>query len=208
MYKKHNAWILLVALIAFSQKSHAQFVLEPFISEDNLIIESWLFKEIDEQKKFNLFSLNESDYDFDTENSTFLSYSVFGYDWIKGFGPVLGYRFLESYAAALGGIQYAFYKEGFFITVNLTSEFKSDPNIELFSIVQYRKKITSSFTAFTQLQLSTNFISEDHSFSFQRFRVGADLGQFQAGFGLNQVQVGTGLDYTASPGIFLRMELY
>ena len=53
MYKKHNAWILLVALIAFSQKSYAQFVLEPFISEDNLIIESWLFKEIDEQKKFN-----------------------------------------------------------------------------------------------------------------------------------------------------------
>ena len=208
MIKKTPSVLALSLILGSSLQGFSQFVVEPFVGDDNIVIESWFFKTIDEKGKFNVFNLNEAIYDFDTETTSFLSYAVFGYDLKKGFGPALGWRFTEPDGAALGGVQYAYYQENFFITANLTSEFRKNPNIELYSIIQYRKKINDKLAAFSQLQFSTIFRDESHNFSFQRLRLGVDFGKFQTGLGLNQTQFGRNFDYSADPGIFLRMELY
>jgi hypothetical protein len=87
-----------------SYKSHAQFVVEPFVSTDEFIMETWFFKTIDESKRFSIFSLNEAKYNFESEDTSLLSYGLVGFDWLKGFGPVTGWRINNYNAAALAGL--------------------------------------------------------------------------------------------------------
>jgi len=93
-----------------------------------------------------------------------------------------------------------------YTTVN--TELKDNPNFELYVLAQYRPQITEKFKAFSQLQVSMNFNEDDHVYSLYRLRLGADLGKIQTGIGLEQTMTGPNWDYKATPGIFIRMELY
>ena len=201
--------ILLGAIYLFTAPvSFAQFVIEPFVSEDNLILESWYFNTIDQSKRLSVFSLNEINHNYDTESTSFLSYGVVGFDWKKGFGPIVGWRFSPYTAAALAGVQYGFYRENFFAIVNVSSELKSNPNLELYSMIQYRRPITEKLKGFTQLQISKNFVDANHAFSLYRLRVGGDFGKIQTGIGLEQTMAGEDWNHEIAPGLFLRLELY
>ena len=205
---KAKLMILCCAFFFISQQSQAQFILEPFVGNDDFILESWYYNSINESKSLSIFSLNEARHNFETESNSFLSYGVLGYDWKKGFGPIIGWRISPYSAAALAGFQYGIYRENFFIILNLNSELKKDPNLEMYSIIQYRKPITEKFKAFSQLQISKNFTVDNHSFSLYRFRLGADLGKIQTGIGLEQTMSGKNWSYDIQPGFFVRLELY
>lgn len=200
--------LICCAYFLTSQQSLAQFVIEPFVSDENLILESWYFNTIDKSKRLSIFSLNEANYNYDSESTSFLSYGVVGFDLIKGLGPVAGWRFSQYSSAALAGLQYGFYRENFFAILILNSELKKDPNLEFYSIIQYRRQLSEKLKAFSQLQISKNFTTDNHSFSLYRLRLGVDLGKVQTGIGLEQTMLGEDFDYELAPGLFLRLELY
>ncbi|MEO1022885.1 MAG: hypothetical protein AAFW89_10090 [Bacteroidota bacterium] len=201
--------LFILFLLSLGQgKAYAQFVIEPFVASEQTVVETWAFKTIDPNKQFNVFNLNEAAYDHDRETTSLFSYTVFGVDIKKGFGPALGWRFTPGYAAFLGGLQYSIYTKSVLVTLNLTSEFKKNPNIEGYALAQYRFQLSEQLGFFSQLQWSTNVADGNHDFSFQRIRVGLDLAPFQFGLGINQNQFGTNLDNEVFPGLFTRIELY
>ena len=206
--RSSRIFLLIICCFALSQKSFSQFVIEPFVSNDQLILESWYFNTIDESKRLSVFALNESIYDYDTESSSLLSFGMFGYDWIKGFGPIAGWRLSEQSSAALGGLQYGFYRENFFLITYLNSELKSDPNFEFYTITQFRPQLSEKLKGFGQLQISKNFNTDIHTFSLYRLRLGADLGKIQTGLGLDQTFFGEDWESDIAPGFFVRLELY
>jgi hypothetical protein len=191
-----------------TQQSQAQFVAEPFVNDDDFILETWYFNTIDEGKRFSIFNLNEAKYSFETEASSLLSYGLVGYDWVKGFGPVVGWRINPYAAAALAGIQYGYYREHFLAYATLNTELKIDPNFEFYTLLQYRPQLTEKLKAFSQLQISKNFNSDNHTFSLYRLRLGLDLKKFQTGLGLEQTFAGADWGHSIAPGLFFRMELY
>ena len=134
--QKAKPLTLILALFFISHQSFAQFVLEPFVSTDELILESWYFNTIDENKRLSIFNLNEAKYDFDSESSSVLSYGILGYDLGKGFGPMTGWRVTSYSAAALLGLQYGHYRENFLAFFTVNSEVKDDPNFEFYSLLQ------------------------------------------------------------------------
>lgn len=206
MKTSYPGLLTFIILMLPDLQSQAQTIVETAVTDDNLFFEAWLAKPIDKDYKFVLFNLNTAEYNFDSEETIFMSYTIVSYDWIKGFGPALGTRLLKDRAVGLGGVQYTFYSEKFFITTNFTSEIKSNPDFELFSIVQYRPKLSEKVKGFFQGQFSFNFNAEEHLFSFQQFRLGTDSGLVQAGFALNQFQFGPDWDYDIQPGLFFRLE--
>ncbi len=200
--------LFLTLLIVSQRQAQAQFVLEPFVSNDDFILESWYFKTIDESKRFSVFALNEAKFNFDTDQSTVLSYGLVGFDWKGGFGPVTGWRASENGTAALAGFQYGVYRENFLAYMTVNREVKSDPNYEFYSLIQYRKPINEKLKGFSQLQISKNFQDNNHTFSLYRLRLGLDLGKFQTGIGIEQNMIGEGWDHKINAGLFVRMELY
>ncbi len=209
---KSRGWIRVILLCisgwVLSHQTSAQFVLEPFASKDNLILESWYYNSIDEARRLSIFNLNEANYNYETGGTSFLSYGVVGFNWKKGFGPITGWRLTAASSAALAGLQYGIYGEDFFVFFYLNSELKKDPNFEFYSISQYRRKINDKLKAYGQLQFSNNFKDNAHYYSFYRLRLGVDLGKIQTGFGLEQTLIGEDWDYDIAPGLFVRLELY
>ncbi len=197
-----------VGLFLLALQSSAQFVVEPFVSGDKFILESWYFNTVDEAHRLSIFTLNEASYDYNTENTSILSYGVVGYDLKGGFGPVGGWRMSQQGSAAIAGVQYGKYGENFLLYSNVNAELKDDPSFEFYVLAQFRPQITDKFKAFSQLQVSMNFTQDDHAYSLYRLRLGADLGKIQTGFGLEQTAAGPNWAYNATPGVFLRMELY
>ena len=197
---------MVLSLWAFTQKAKAQNVIEAYLGEDFFNLETWLTKSFDKEYRISLFNLNTAEHNFDAEETTFMSYSIVSYNWLKGFGPAVGTRLLKDRWVALGGPQYTYYTEKFFVTANFTSEFKSNPDFEFFSIIQFRPQITQKIDGFLQGQFSFNFNSEEHLLSFQYVRLGADLGTVQAGLAFNQFQFGSDWEYDLQPGLFLRLE--
>ena len=195
-------------LFAFSGfKSSAQFVVEPFVSNEDLINASWYFKTIDDAQKLIIFSLNESKYNFESEASSVFSYGVMGYDLAKGFGPAVGWRITPYSAAALAGIQYGFYRENFLAYFIANAELKENTSMEFYSLLQYRTSLTEKLRGFSQLQTSTNFTTDAHSFSLHRLRLGLDFGKIQTGVGLENTMAGQDWDRTTNAGLFVRLEL-
>ena len=197
-------FILLLVVTSFQIK--AQTVLESTVTDETFIMETWWTKSIDKEYKFVLFNLNTAEYNFNLKEATFMSYSILNIDLFKGFGPVVGTRVLKDRVVGLGGFQYTHFREGIFITANFTSELRGNPDFELFSLIQYRPQITEKIKGFTQGQISFNFNSQSHIFSFQQLRLGVDLGLIQTGFALNQFQFGQDWLYNIQPGFFLRLE--
>ena len=200
--------LLSVLGLVISQQSFSQYVLEPFVSDDNMILESWYYNTITESKRLSLFNLNEVNYNYDTESSSLLSYGVLGYDLAKGFGPIVGWRLSALSSATLAGVQYGLYRENFFAFFYLNSELKNNPNFEFYTITQYRPQITDRFKGFGQLQISKNFNEDMHTYSLYRLRLGADLGKIQTGVGVDQTFAGGDWESNIAPGVFLRLELY
>ena len=199
----NSSSILLITVISFQLK--AQTVLESTVTDETFIMETWWTKPIDKEYKFVLFNLNTAEYNFDLKEATFMSYSILNIDLFKGFGPVAGIRVLKDRVVGLGGLQYTYFREKLFITANFTSELKNNPDFEFFSLLQYRPQITEKIKGFIQGQFSLNFNSQNHIFSFQQLRLGADLGLIQTGFALNQFQFGQDWHYDIQPGFFLRL---
>jgi len=183
-----------------------QTVFETTSTNDNFLMESWWVKPFDSAYKFSLFNLNTAEYNYESEESLLMSYSIVSYNAFKGFGPALGTRILSNKLVSLGGIQYTFYTEKFFVTANFTSEIIDNPDFELYSIVQYRPQITEKLKGFFQGQLSFNFNSDVHLLSFQQLRLGADLGLVQTGLAANLFQLGSDWDQDFQPGLFVRFE--
>lgn len=210
MMKNLNLTVVLLsfAFLFTTKSTYAQFVVEPFVSDDAFILESWYFNTIDKSKRFSIFSLNEATYDFDTKNSSVLSYGLVGFDLVKGFGPVTGWRISPYSAAALVGLQYGIYSQNFLAYLTVNTELKDNPNYEFYALLQYRKPISKKLKLFSQLQISKNFSKDTHTFSLYRFRLGPDLGKFQAGIGIEQTLVEEDWEHDISPGLFLRLELY
>ncbi|MEM8907203.1 MAG: hypothetical protein AAGD05_05090 [Bacteroidota bacterium] len=195
------AFFLLLAL-----PTGAQTVVEAAFSAEELIIETWWVKALDNKYKWSLFNLNEANYNWDTQATSFVSYAVLGYDAWKGLGPALGYRISGARASLLAGLQYTFYQKDFFITTNFTSEIRDHPFFEFYLLTQYRKKWFKKSAFFGQWQSSINFSEAGHDFSFQRLRLGLDWGLVQLGVALNQVQVGKSADSKLHPGVFARLQ--
>jgi hypothetical protein len=199
---------LCLAFFCTTHQSFAQFVLEPFVSPDEFILESWYFNTIDENKRFSIFNLNEAKYNFESESSSAFSYGILGYDLVGGFGPLIGWRVSSASAAALTGVQYGLYRKNFLAYFTFNVELKNDPNIELYSLLQCRPQLSPKLKGFSQFQISKNFTTDDHTFSLYRLRLGIDLGKIQTGLGLEQTMVGSEWDYNIAPGAFVRLELY
>ena len=198
---------LALFVLAFSWSySFSQTIFETASTDENFLAETWWVKPFDPGYTFTLFNLNTAEYNYDLEESLLMSYSVVSFNAFKGFGPAIGKRILPGELAALGGLQYTFYREELFVTANLTSELKEDPDFELFAIVQYRPKFGEKINGFFQGQFSSNFNSDVHLFSFQQLRLGADLGLVQTGVALNLFQSGPEWDDDLQPGLFLRLE--
>lgn len=184
----------------------AQTTFETFGGTEEMVIEAWFFKGLTDDYKLNVFSLNEVVHDYDSDQNTFLSYTVFGYDVWKGFGPLLGTRIMEGRTSGLAGIQYGKGGERFFITTNLATEIRDDPFFEWYILTQYRFPINDHLSFFGQFQNSTNFNDEAHDFSLQRLRIGLSWQKFQFGLGLNTYQLGADWTFESTPGGFLRLE--
>lgn len=202
-----NRILLTCIFLFFFKASIAQTTVEMFTSDDNLIMEAWWFKTLEANPRFNFFSINEAIHNYDLETTQFMSYTIAGYEIAKGFGPVVGVRFLQNRTSALGGFQYAHYTPVFFITTNFTSEIRDRPLFEWYALLQYRPKLTEKLKGFVQFQNSINFNTNRHDFSFQRLRVGLDFGFLQGGLALNTTQLGEDWDFDIEPGVFLRIEL-
>ncbi|WKN41499.1 hypothetical protein [Tunicatimonas pelagia] len=185
---------------------YGQTVLETAATDENLIVETWWIKPFDDEYKLSLFSLNTAEYNYDSEESIFMSYSLLNYNLFKNWGPAVGTRLLPDRAVALSGVQYSFYREEFFVTANVTSEIKRSPDFEVFSIVQYRPRFSEKVKGFFQGQFSFNFNAETHLFSFQQFRLGGDFGLIQTGIALNNFQFENDWEYDFQPGLFFRLE--
>lgn len=205
MLKKSTLLICLISTICCVKKSNAQDVIEASAGEKFFNIETWITKPLDKEYRYTIFSLNTAEHDRELDQTLFMSYTILSYNWWKGVGPTVGTRLLSNRVVALGGPQYTFYRERFFATANFTSEFRSNPDFEFFSIIQGRPKLSEKVNGFLQGQFSFNFNSDEHLLSFQYVRVGADLGVVQTGFALNQFQFGENWDYEIRPGIFLRL---
>lgn len=208
--KFHSTVLFVFSLFFFitAFESKAQFVLEPFVSEESLILESWYFNTIDESQRLSIFNLNEAKYTFETNESSVFSYGIMGYNLAGGFGPMAGWRVTNYSAAALAGLQYGFYRENFLAYVVLNSELKQNPNMEFYTLIQYRPKLTEKLKGFSQLQTSTNFTADGHAFSLYRLRLGVDFGKIQTGIGLEHTMAGPEWERATGPGFFVRLELY
>ena len=203
IYSIALAWLIVVF---FTSYSFGQTVFEAASTDENFFVETWWVKPFDPEYKWTLFNLNTAEYNYDLEESILMSYSVVSYDAFKGFGPAVGTRALSDRLVALGGLQYNLYNEKFFVTANFTSEFKGNPDFELFSIIQYRPEFSENIKGFFQGQLSFNFNADAHLLSFQQLRLGTDFGLIQTGVALNQLQSGEDWEYDFQPGLFLRLE--
>lgn len=199
-------FFIISFLSAFAHRSKAQTVIEGFSSEDFFNIETWWIKPFDQDYKFSLFNLNTAEHNYHTNETVLMSYSIVSYTWHKGFGPAIGTRLLKDRLVALGGPQYTYYSEKFFVTTNFTSEFRSNPDFELFSIIQFRPQITQEIDGFLQGQFSFTFNAHGHLLSFQYVRFGVDMGIVQTGLAFNQFQFGRDWGYSFQPGLFLRLE--
>ena len=202
-----RSFFRICGILFFVKTSLAQTTMEVFSSDDTLILEAWWFKTLEVNPKFNFFSINEAIHNYDLETTQYMSYTIAGYEIAKGFGPVLGARFLQNRASGLAGVQYAKYSPVFFITTNFTSEIRNNPFFEWYMLLQYRPKFNEKLKLFTQFQNAINFSSEGHDFSFQRLRIGLDFGFLQGGLAINTTQLGKDWVFDTEPGVFLRMEL-
>ncbi|MBV6647484.1 MAG: hypothetical protein KI790_18645 [Cyclobacteriaceae bacterium] len=205
---KEKLFSLLGTLIFFglTHQLSAQDVIESSIGEEFFNVETWITKPLTKDYKLSIFSLNTAERNLDLDQTNFMSYTIVSYDLFKGFGPTVGTRILKDRVVALGGPQYTYYSERFLFTANFTSEFKSSPDFEFFSILQGRPKLNEKLDGFLQGQFSFNFNSDQHLLSFQYLRIGADLGMIQTGLAFNQFQFGEDWDYDIQPGLFLRLE--
>ena len=199
--------VFCIAFLVFANKNYAQISIEASSSDENFIVEAWWFKTLEINPKFNIFSLNEAIHNYEIKETQYMNYTVIGYEINKGFGPVVGARFLENRVSGLAGIQYAYYTPTFFIATNITSELRSNPFFEWYILLQYRPQLSETLKLFTQLQNGINFNEEGNDFSFQRLRIGLDFNFLQAGLALNTTQLGKNWDFDAEPGIFIRLEL-
>jgi len=194
-----------ILLFLTSYQAKAQTVLESTLTDKQFIFETWWTKPLDSAYKFVLFNLNTAEYRFDTDQTIFLSYSILSYDLWKGLGPAIGSRIVQDKVVGLGGVQYTYYRKKGFITANFTSELKDNPDFELFSIVQYRPRLSEKLNAFLQGQFSFNFNADEHIFSFQQFRFGVDVGTMQTGLAINHLQFGSEWEYEFQLGGFFRL---
>ncbi|MEL7119750.1 MAG: hypothetical protein AAFO07_09925 [Bacteroidota bacterium] len=206
MLNQKTAFIFSFLLITFTQVGNTQTVLESSLTDDRFTVETWWTKPIDKQYKFVLFNLNTAEYLFDLDQSQFMSYSVLNIDVWKGLGPVIGTRILQDKVAGLVGIQYTFFSQTVFITTNFTTETKSNPDFEFYTLAQYRPKLSRLLNGFIQTQLSFNFNANQHLFSFQQIRLGPDFKTYQFGLAINQFQLGSNWENEVHPGIFFRLE--
>lgn len=197
---------LVLALVLVGILAKAQTIVEPSVTEEDLLVESWWIKPLDQKYKWAFFNLTEAKYNYDSEQTSFLNYSVVGYNLYKGIGPAVGTRFLANEASALAGVQYYFQNPKVLIYTIFTSDIKSDPILELYTLWQYRPEINDKLKFFSQLSTTTNYRNGDHEFGFQRVRAGLDWGLFQAGLALNMTQIGSDWDNDVAPGIFVRLE--
>ena len=200
--------VVLGLLFGISFQSHitAQTTIENFTGTDEMVVEAWFFKGITEDYRFNIFSLNEVVHNYDSEENIFLSYTVFGYDVWKGFGPLLGARLVEGRSSGLAGIQYAKGGDRFLLTTNFSAEIRENPFLERYLLTQYRFPLTDQLNFFGQFQNSTNFNEDAHSFSLQRLRVGLSWKKLQFGVGLNSYQFGDNWDFDSNQGGIARLE--
>ncbi len=206
MHRKIYPLFIVFFLLTFARKSRAQDVIELSAGDEFFNVETWITKPLDKDYRYTIFSLNTAEHNREPDQTLFMSYTILSYNWWKGFGPTVGTRLLSDRFVALGGPQYTYYRERFFVTANFTSEFRSNPDFEFFSIVQGRPKITQKLEGFLQGQFSFNFNSDQHLLSFQYVRIGADLGMVQTGVAFNQFQFGDSWEYDLQPGVFLRLE--
>ena len=206
MLKVTGLLLIFCSICLMTNPLKAQEVIETSVGEEFFHVETWITKPLDKDYKLTLFNLNTAEHNLERDQTAFMSYTIVSYDLFKGFGPTLGTRILKDRVVALGGPQYTYYRESFFVTANFTSEFKSDPDFEFFSIIQGRPKITSKLNGFLQGQFSFNFNPDGHLISFQQLRLGADFGLVQSGLAINQFQAGSEWAYDIQAGLFLRFE--
>lgn len=205
--------ILFIVLISIGGyfKTYAQNNIEILTTPEALEVEASIFKPLDSAYKFSVFNLNQADYNYNTKQTTFMTYAIVSYDAYKGFGPTVGARLIRNEflnkAVALGGVQYTMANEKFFMTTVFTSEFRSKPDFEFFVTTQYMPKLTEKFVGYFEFQTSFNFNTSAHLFSFQKFRLGGYFKKFQAGFSLDNYQFGKNWEFDFQPGVFLQLTI-
>ena len=204
--------ILLLLLIIKMTLVNAQIPVLLFAGHEASEIEFLWSKDIDQNKKFNLFNytLFTVDYNEKKQNTSSI-WQVITYNlnktWgISGGGAFSNGEFLPQLAISFQVESKDLYFNFFPSLQYLPSDKKL--GYAFFGLLFYQPKINEKWSVFSQLLFEPLFSNNGHVSGYQQVRLGLNYNSlFQFGMGVNLNQTGDSFENTTNLGVFLRKEL-
>lgn len=193
----------------------AQIPVEVMAGNKQIQHQFFFFKDLDANRKVNLFSMARFNRDYEEEafNTSLIS-SQLTYNLTPNWGISTGASFINNDLSPLLAISYTYFspKGDLFLSLFPSVLLNEKVEYELSGIFMYTPKINEELRLFTQAIFATtlNGQLDQHLFSNQQFRVGISYKeQFQIGIGLDQSFINTGESHLTirNIGVFLRKEL-
>ncbi len=206
----------IYGLILISLNAFAQIPVEVVVGHEQVQHEFFFFKDLDQNAKWNLFSMGRFAVDYEDQalNSSFIS-SQLTYNLNESWGLSSGGFYNEGDFAPILAVSYIYANESgnFFMNLFPTWIIKERAQFEMFGLVFFTPRINDRLNLFSQLIFGStiNHRFNQHLFSYQQIRLGLDFkGRFQCGFALDQNMIGGGelpYVYSNNTGLFVRKEL-
>lgn len=207
-------------VIALANLVQAQSVpLEVFAGDKRTTLDLLLIRNLhgkaDAKSKFLFFSRSRVSLDYnETKTANLPQFSLtealsYNIKSLRGFAPVAVLQVFNRGTFPKAGIQYLKLKPHFTFFSWSVVDLAKDPFVDVFILSRFTPKLTEKMRLYTQLELLSNFpTQESANMNFiQRVRVGLKFDEIQFGLGLDINETGKdNFTNTTNGGVFFRYE--
>lgn len=186
--------------------------IELVLGNNRLGLQSIINKNLPDSKRFTFFSVTnfESEYNNNINGLDFINNSQISFEIYKGFGVSTGVHINKvTGLSPTVGLQYVFAKPQWLFVVTPTLIFSTDNTASLFSLLEYRPKLSKQFNLYSRIQglYNQNIQLDVHERSYLQLRIGLEYNKYQFGLASNFDYFGPNRTFKDNYGIFVRANL-
>ena len=177
-----NKFCIVVFLIACSISANSQFSVELTAGTEYVSAHLRVFKQIDKNNRWSLYSTNQAAIEYDTWKPGFFSGNVLAYNFRSGIGLGAVLVVGESGLHPSAGIQYKKTIKSFDLYFLSSHELNKFARQENYFILAYKQELSNrvKFVLYNENYIS--FRKWSYVESLQRIKLGLEIRQTQVGF--------------------------
>lgn len=191
---------------------NAPIPVELLIGNHAISVQLVVSKQLKENSKWGYFNVTNFNGDIknDITKNEFFTQSLLNFKLFHGFSIAAGFTLNQKTGfRKVVGFQYLFANKKWLFIAMPTLDLKDNHNIETFSLLEFKPKLTDKIGLYTRLQGLYILDPKEHMHqrSYMNFRLGLAIKNYQLGVGSDFNWYGPTKINTNNTGIFARIQL-